>query len=151
MIVWDYTLLNKIQKLTNMSDHIASPYYRYESYQDFFDEMDNWINKFPNCKQEIIEYKDSIIKMNNKDLWAIVQYVGESNWNFTKNNYYYVVMYIENNSWKIEGIIDNEEYDAFMIWSPKCTNPVDLLKDLKIIIDSSNILEEKIAEIMKNL
>lgn len=152
MFVWDNRLLDKIKKLTNMDDHTTYPYYHYKSYNDFLDEIENWISNFPNAKQEILEYKNSVIKMNNKDLWAIVQYIGESNWGFTKNKYYYyVVMYIENNSWIIWGIIDNEEYSAFLVWDPKCTNPVNLIKDLKIVMDPSHNLEKEFARIMENI
>ncbi len=87
--------------------------------------------------------------MNNKNLWAIVKYIGKTNWNFTKNKYYYVVMYKENNSWVIGGIIDNEEYDAFEVWSPKCTHPVNLIKDFEIVVDPSNNLKKEFAKIMK--
>lgn len=151
MIVWDSNLLNKIQKLTNMTDYMVCPYQRYKSYEDFSREIESWIHEFPNAKQEILEYKNSVIKMNNKDLWAIVQYIGESNWGFTKNKYYYVVMYVENNSWIIRGIIDNEEYDAFLTWSLNCTNPVDLIKDLKIVIDPSHNLENEFVKIMEDI
>lgn len=150
MIVWDNELLKKIQKLTNMTDHEACPYGRYSSYEDFLVEMESWLHRFPNAKQEIIEYKNSVIKMNNKDLWGIVKYIGESNWSFTKNKYYYVVMYVENNSWVMENIIDNEEYDAFLVWEPSCTEPVDLLKDLEIVLDPSYNLENEFVKIMKN-
>ncbi len=142
IFVWDNALLKKIQKLTNMTDHMVCPYQRYKSYEEFLEEIDNWINKFPNFKQEIIEYKDSIIKMNNKDLWGIIQYIGETNYSFTNGNYYYVPMYVENNSWIMGGIIDNEEYTDFDVWSSNCTNPINLIKDFKIIIDPSNSLNE---------
>lgn len=89
--------------------------------------------------------------MNNKDIWAIVKYIGKSNWSFTKNHYYYVVMYVDNNSWIIGGIIDNEEYNSFHVWSPKSTNPVDLINDFKIIIDPSNNLENEFIKIMKSI
>lgn len=98
-----------------------------------------------------MNFKNSIIKLNNKDLWGIVQYIGKSNFGFTKNDYYYVVMYKENNCWKIYGIIDNEEYNAFQEWLPENTNPVDLLKELKIIIDPSNNLKNEFMKIMKEL
>ena len=108
MFIWDYKLLKKIKNLTNMKDYEVYPYQKYKSYEEFLNEIDKWIEKFPNYEQEIIEYKDSIIKMNNKDLWAIIQYIGETNYSFTKGKYYYVPMYIENNSWIIGGVIDNE-------------------------------------------
>lgn len=144
MIVWNPGILDKIQKLTNMTDHMCCPYQRYKSYEEFFVEIDSWINKFPDHKQEIIKYKNSVIKMNNKDLWAIVQYVGESNWNFTKNKFYYIVMYIEKDSWVVEGIIDNEEYNAFLEWT---SNSIDLLKDLVIIIDPSHNLKNELVKL----
>lgn len=151
IIIVDLNLKNKIRKLTNMTDHETSTYQNYESYEDFCDVIDSWVNKFPIYKKEILEYKNSVIKMNNKDLWAIVKYIGKSNWNFTKNNYYYVVMYKDNNSWIINGIIDNEEYDAFQVWLPKCTHPVNLVKDFEIVIDPSNNLLKEFAKIMKSI
>lgn len=148
MIIRDDTSLKKIKELSGMSDFETNPYQRYKSYQDFYEEMDSWIKKFPKYKKEIIEYKNSVKKLNNKDLWAIVEYIGESNWSFTKNKYYYVVMYIDNNSWKIDGVIDNEEYNSFIVWSPKCTNPVDLANDFKIVVDPSNNLKNEFIKIM---
>lgn len=151
IIIVNLNLKNKIRKLTKMTDYETSTYQNYESYEDFFDVLNSWINKFPIYKKEILEYKNSVIKINNKDLWAIVKYIGKSNRNFTKNNYYYIVMYKENNSWVIEGIIDNEEYDAFQVWSPNCTHPVNLIKDFEIIIDPSNNLLKEFAKIMKSV
>lgn len=68
-----------------MNDYDIYTYQKYRSYKELFKEINSWINKFPNCKKEIIVYKNSLIKLNNKDLWGIVKYIGESNWNFTKN------------------------------------------------------------------
>lgn len=151
IFVWDNVLLKKIQKLTNMTDHMVCPYQRYKSYEEFLEEIDNWINKFPNFEQEIIEYKHSIIKMNNKDLWGIIQYSGETNYGFTKGMYYYVPMYVENNSWIIGGVIDNEEYTDFEVWSSKCTTPINLTTDFKIIIDPSNRLREVFDKRMNSI
>lgn len=148
IIIHNGWLLRKIKELTNMNDYDTDPYQKYRTYNEFFEEIDNWINKFPNCKKEIIAYKNYVIKLNNKDMWGIVKYIGESNWNFTKDKYYYVVMYIENNSWVIDGIIDNEEYNSFMVWSPRCTDPVDLMNDFEIMVDPSNKLKELFAKII---
>ena len=112
MIVWDYKLLNRVEILTNNTEYMGlCPYQRYKSYEELFNEIKAWINSYPNCEQEIKEYRYSLLKLNNKDLWAIVKYIGESNYNFTKDKYYYVVMYVEKNYWIIDGIIDNEEYN----------------------------------------
>lgn len=46
-------------------------------------------------------------------------------------------------------MIDNEEYNSFPVWLPGNTNPVNLLKDLKIIIDPSNNLKNEFMKIMK--
>lgn len=149
IFIWEENLLRKIEKYTNMNN--AYPYYRYKKYQNFFEEIDEWIKKYPEIKKDILNYKNSIIKLNNKDNWAIVQYIGVSNRDFTNNNFYYVVMYQEKNCWKVYGIVDNEEYNAFSVWSNKCTNHIDLLKDFKIIIDPSNILKNEFIKIMKEL
>lgn len=119
------------------------------NHKKYNEEIGEWIKKYPEIKKEILDYKNSIIKLNNKDNWAIVQYIGNSNYSFTNNNFYYVVMYKENDCWKVYGIVDNEEYDAFVVWKNKCTDHVDLLKDLKIVIDPSNILKEEFIRIMK--
>lgn len=145
IFIWDNELLKKIEKLTNMTDYMGlCPYQRYRSYEEFLDEISNLINKFPKYEQEIIEYKDSIIKMNNKEQWAIIQYIGETNFGFTKGRYYYVPMYIENNSWIFSGIIDNEEYSVGVSWNP----PINLNKDFKIIIDPSNKLKDEFSKKM---
>ena len=149
MFVWDDNLLRKIEKYTKMIN--IYPYYRYKTYQNFYKVINEWIKKFPGCEQDILNYKNSLIKLNNKDNWAIVQYTGKSDFDFTTNNHYYVVMYKENNCYKIYGIIDNEEYNAFESWNPKCTNPLDLIKDLKIIIDPSNNLKNEFSKIMKEI
>ncbi len=53
------------------------PYYRYKTYQDFYRVINEWLIKYPEIKQEIMNFKNSIIKLNNKDLWGIVQYIGK--------------------------------------------------------------------------
>ncbi len=149
MFVWNEVLLRKIEEYTNMIN--TYPYYRYKTYQDFYQVIDEWLIKYPEIKHEILDFKNSIIKLNNKDLWGIVQYVGKSNFGFTQNDYYYVVMYKENNYWKIDGMINNEEYNSFPVWLPGNTNQVNLLKDLKIIVDPSNNLTNEFIKIMKEL
>ncbi len=150
IFVWDNKLFKKIQSLTNLNDHMLCPYQRYKSYDEFLENMNNLINRFPNLKREIIEYRKSVMKMNNKDEWGIVQYIGKSNYEFTNGKYYYVPMYTENGLWTIIGIIDNEEYTAFEVWSTKCTNPVNLTENFKIIIDPSNGLKETFIKLMKH-
>lgn len=139
MFIWDEKLLKKIQKLTNMTDHMVCPYQNYKSYEQFLDEISSWINKFPNYEEEIIKYRDSTMKMNNKDQWAIIQYTGQTNYSFTKGKYYYVPMYIDNDSWIIGGVIDNEEYTDFVAWQ----DSINLIKDFKIVIDPSNKLKDE--------
>ena len=152
MIITDISLRNKIEKIVNKTKGMRlHPYCRFKTYQDYFNELEDLINQFPNYKVDILEYKNSIVKMNNKDLWAIVKYIGESNFSFTKDKYYYVVMYLENNSWIIEGIIDNEEYDAFQVWLPGNTNPINLNTDFEIVIDPSNCLNEEFKNIMSSI
>lgn len=151
IIIHDGLCLRKIKELTNMNDYETGPYQKYRSYKDFFNEIDSWISRFPNCKKEIIDYKNNVIKLNNKDLWGIVKYIGKSDWSFTKDKYYYVVMYKENGNWIIDGIIDNEEYNAFQVWSLGCSNPVDLIKDFEIIVDPSETLKEIFKNIMNSL
>lgn len=151
MIISDNNLLHEIEQLTCITDYMGlHPYQRFKSYKEFFDEIDSLISKFPTYEQKIIQYKNSVIKMNNKDLWAIVEYIGESNRNFTKNKYYYVVMYVESNYWTLRGIIDNEEYDTFLVWDPNSTNPINLNKDFRIIIDPSNTLKNEFTKIMQS-
>jgi len=149
MFVWNEALLRNIEEHTNMVN--TYPYYRYKTYQDFYQVINEWLIKYPEIKKEILNFKNSIIKLNNKDLWGIVKYIGKSNFGFTQNDYYYVVMYKENNCWKIDGIIDNEEYNSFPVWLPGNTNQVNLLKDLKIIIDPSNNLKNEFMKIMNKL
>ncbi len=60
-------------------------------------------------------------------------------------------MYKENNYWKIDGLIDNEEYNSFPVWLPGNTDQVNLLKDLKIIVDPSNNLKSEFMKIMNKL
>lgn len=60
-------------------------------------------------------------------------------------------MYKENDCWKIDGIIDNEEYNSFLVWLPENTEQVDLLKNLRIIIDPSNNLKNEFIKIMNKL
>lgn len=149
MFVWNAVLLRRIEEYTKMIN--IYPYYRYKTYQDFYQVIDGWLIKYPEISQEILNFKNSIIKLNNKDLWGIVQYIGKSNFGFTQNNYYYVVMYKENNHWKVDGIIDNEEYNSLSVWLPGNTNQVNLLKDLRIIVDPSNNLKNEFMKIMKEL
>lgn len=149
LIVPDDILLKKIEKLVHKTDYMGlHPYQRFKSYQECFDELEALTNEFPNYKDEILKYKDSIIKMNNKDMWAIVKYIGESNWNFTKDKYYYVVIYLEKDSLIVEGIIDNEEYSAFSMWLPGNTNQINLSTDFEIVLDPSGCLNNEFKKIM---
>lgn len=151
IIIYDGWYLRKIKEVIGLNDYETDPYQKYKSYKEFFNEIDGWISRFPNSKKEIIEYQNNVIKLNNKDLWGIVKYVGKTDWSFTKNKYYYVVMYKENNNWVIDGIIDNEEYNSFQVWSEKCSDPVDLMKDFEITVDPSKELRNIFKTIMNSL
>lgn len=60
-------------------------------------------------------------------------------------------MYVESNYWTLRGIIDNEEYDTFLVWDPNSTNPINLNKDFRIIIDPSNTLKNEFTKIMQSI
>lgn len=135
MIIWDPHIIREIKKITNKMYHELSPYGRFNSYKQLYKEVDSWIKEYPAHKQLFQSYKESLKTLNNKDIWGIVKYNGESTFEFTNGNYYYIATIIENGKYEPIGIIDNEEYSAFIYWDKETFK---LPKEFEIIIDLSN-------------
>ena len=102
------------------------------SYSEYDDQLDRYISDYGMTDGELNElgtmitnYKAQIKKMNVKENWSVLRYIGESYNNigefggFTHGRYYYVAGVNEVD--KSVHIIDNEEYDAFP-YSPDSAN-----------------------------
>lgn len=60
-------------------------------------------------------------------------------------------MYVEKDYRVLNDIIDNEEYDAFLVWDSNSTNPINLNKDFRIIIAPSNIPKSEFTKVMQSI
>ncbi len=92
--------------------------YNIRSYEEYYDEIDRCIARYPQLKKLLKEYKENLLEWNNKDVWGIVKYHGESNDSFTKERCYYVP--IGEKEGKLipnSGIIDDEEWTSYEAWS----------------------------------
>ena len=132
-----------IRELIDIVD-ISYPYHL-STLEEYYKEIDSCIDKYPQYRDKLIEYKNDLIIRNDKSNWGIVRYIGESNDHFTKNRCYYVPMVKKNNEYTIDGIIDDEEYTSYIAWSMDDTSK-DKKLEFEIVIDPSNKLDEYLME-----
>ncbi|MEG2011522.1 MAG: hypothetical protein RR067_05975 [Bacilli bacterium] len=148
VIIFDRKLMNEIEKdfkdkkillkIESLDKNIMH-YWDYNSYEQYFNDIDLLISIFPFMKKKLDEYKSSLILRNDKRKWGVLKYIGISNYNFTNNNYYYVPIYEINGKFYDDGIIDNEEESSVVTTTYEVSN-------FKVIIDLYGILKNKYNE-----
>lgn len=98
-----------LEELVRLTNNELNYPYNYKSYQQYYDELDSIIFRYPKYKKELMEFKKKMIEMNDKSKWGIVKYIGNSNSYFIKGRYYYCPIY----NGKCSGIIDEEEFTSY--------------------------------------
>ncbi len=61
--------------------------YNIGSYEEYYKEIDTYMSKYPHFVYLLQKYKEYLIQWNNKNIWGIVRYHGESNSSFTKDRF----------------------------------------------------------------
>jgi len=113
--------------------------YGYNSYAEFDEQLDLYIEQYGTLNGEIsdfgqliIKYKEIIHKMNVKENWSVLKYLGESTNNvtgLTHGEYYYWPCSIEHPEY--EGIITNNEFTSYIAWaieSPEISDEYEVIK-----------------------
>ena len=92
---------------------LAYPY-NIDSLEKYYVEIDRCIEKYPKQERLLRAYKEDLIQWNNKDVWGIVRYNGETNSAFTHGRCYYVPIGEVNGQLVPDsGIIDDEEWTSY--------------------------------------
>ena len=93
--------------------------YGYRSYDEFYERLDDYISRYGMTDGElnelgilIDEYKVRIQRMNIKENWSVLRYLGESCFSLTHGCYYYWPCSAEYPEY--EGVIDNEEFTSYL-------------------------------------
>jgi len=99
--------------------------YGYNSYDDFYAELDRYIELFGSSNGELnalgrllCEYKEKVRKMNVKENWSVLRYIGETTsdiFGLTHGRYYYWPCSIEHPEY--EGVINNEEFTSYLAYA----------------------------------
>jgi len=110
VISYDSNLMNE---LLNANVDISP--YDPKTMEDFYDEIDECIQKYPKQKELLLKFKEDLINRNNKLNWGIIKYLGKTNGEFTHNRCYYVPMFKRNNEVIVDGIIDDEEFTSYLV------------------------------------
>ena len=128
---YDGRLIDEIEKL---GIEVPFPYHP-ASYEEYYGELDTLMNQYPEAKDLILKYKNSLLMLNDKTKWGIVRYHGESNIAFTKGRYYYVPIY-ESDGHLVSsgGVIDDEEFTSYLAFdfSGKPRDTTDMGDDVII-------------------
>jgi hypothetical protein len=103
-------------KLNDVGEAELDPY-GYDSYDDYFSRIDARIadQQNPEIVNLLREYKEAIFRMNKKENWSVLKYLGEDTDNLIglkKGRYYYWPCSIEQPVY--EGVIDDEEYTSYL-------------------------------------
>jgi len=112
--------------------------YSYDSYADFYEQLDCYIEQYGKdygrineLGQMLEKYKIEIQKMNVKEKWSVLRYVGESTsdlFGLTHGRYYYWPCSVEHHNF--EGVIDDEEFTSYICYAIE--SPVISDKDVVI-------------------
>lgn len=109
---------DEIRKLLPESESVIP--YGYKSYAEFYDTIDYYISKYGTSESilnelgdKLVAYKEEVYKMNIKENWSVMKYLGNSTpfWGLTKGQYYYWPCSIETPLY--EGVIDDEEFTSY--------------------------------------
>ena len=116
--VFDYPfkLIFELEQLLGSSIGIFP--YNFDSYSDYFDSLDMLIEKHVNepiIRDKLYVVRDTVFKMNQKEEWSILKYIGptdESCLGLTYGKNYYWPTRRENPVYC--GFIDDEEFTAYL-------------------------------------
>jgi hypothetical protein len=111
-------------EIENLMPESVMPY-GYESYSEYYFKLDEYISKYgmKNGKHNkrrlnklgkmILHFKELMQKINGKESWSVVRYIGKSTGGagLTHGRYYYLTSICEHT--KTAGIIDDEEFTSY--------------------------------------
>ena len=116
---YDAFLEDKIREMMPEIEHLIP--YGYNSYEEFYDLLDEYIRRYGTVDGQlnelgklIEEYKEDIKKSNVKEDWSIVRYIGKTTISFTQGRYYYWPCTADDP--EFSGIIDDEEFTTYAGW-----------------------------------
>ena len=114
---------NLLYELQHAGCKIPDPYHP-QSNEAYYAEIDKCILQYPDHKDKLLAYKNSLIAMNDKHLWGIIRYHGPSDLSFTDGRYYYVAIFPgKDGQLECGGIIDDEEFTGYIAWT--ASEPVE--------------------------
>ncbi len=135
--VIEYISDDYIREINNLTNNELSWPYNCSSYDEYYKGLEDLSIKYPNAKKKIIKFLNLLKNVNIKENWIILKYIGNSNDNFTKDQCYYMPVYLENDNWIHLGIIDNEEFTSCIDWEEG--NIINFEKDFVVVKNPHNI------------
>lgn len=109
-------LLSKLEKYLPDGENMMP--YGYESYEEYYSEIDKLAKRYftePDVSKMFTEFKAEMFKLNVKENWSVLRYIGKSSndcMGLTSGCVYYWPCSIENPVY--EGVIDDEEFTSYM-------------------------------------
>ena len=117
------SLETKISAMLPEGVHVIP--YGYKSYDDFDKELKSYLESYGSTNGKlnelghlIVKYMEAVRKMNIKESWSVLRYLGETTSNtygLTHGRYYYWPCSIENPEY--EGVIDDEEFTSYSAYT----------------------------------
>ena len=89
--------------------------YGYDSYEDYYGFLATIIEEYhenPEIRSKLIELRDTVQQMNQKEEWSILHYVGPTDIGLTHGKNYYWPSSKANPVY--DGVIDDEEFTAYI-------------------------------------
>lgn len=139
VFAYDSALLDELRH-----DGCDVPYpYHPESYEAYYAEIDKCILQYPDLKDKLLVYKNSLIDMNDKHRWGIIRYHGPSDLSFTDGRYYYVPIFSnKDGQLRCGGIIDDEEFTDYIAWVASESFELDRTSWFEIIVDPNGLVSK---------
>ena len=92
--------------------------YNFDSYDDYYQYIDELILRYsgkPNVAEKLQQVRDTVKKMNQKEQWSILRYIGQTDdqvFGLTNGKNYYWPTQADDPVYC--GVIDNEEFTAYL-------------------------------------
>ena len=133
---------NEVSTMLPEGEHVIP--YGYESYAEFYEQLDCYIEQYGiengdlnELGQMLVKYKNAIKKMNIKENWSVLRYLGETTCKITgltNGRYYYWPCSTECPEY--EGVITNEEFTSYLAYATK--DPI--ISEDDVILDSGELV-----------
>lgn len=116
--VFEYPCFDLYRLEEYLNDGESLDPYGYSSYEEYYTQIDRIVNRFSDqsdVAQLFTAYKEKVIKLNQKEQWSVLQYIGPPDdrvFGLTPGRNYYWPSSYSNPIYS--GVVDDEEFTSYL-------------------------------------